>query len=293
MALKSEIEALIHLIDDPDEAIFNQIRNKILSIGDEVIPFLEQAWENQDLGLLYQSRIENIIHKIQFDSVYHALFKWANGGGQDLLEGALIVNRYQYPDLDTEDIRNKIGALRQDIWIELNNNLTAFEEIRIFNYILFDHHGFSGNKKNYHSPQNSYLNCVLESKKGNPLSLSILYCIIAQQLDIPIFGVNLPNHFVLAYQDKNNVMNFVDPEKENSDVLFYINPFSRGTIFNRTEIEQFLEQLKLEPKPTFFEPCSNIDIIKRMLANLVYSYEKLGYPQKVDELRELHSSLEI
>ena len=88
-------------------------------------------------------------------------------------------------------------------------------------------------------------------------------------------------------------MNFVDPEKENSDVLFYINPFSRGTIFNRTEIEQFLEQLKLEPKPTFFEPCSNIDIIKRMLANLVYSYEKLGYPQKVDELRELHSSLEI
>ena len=178
MSFKTEIEALIHLIDDPDETVFNQIRTKILSIGDKVIPFLEEAWENQELGLLYQSRIENIIHKIQFDSVYHALYKWANDGGEDLLEGVLIVNRYQYPDIDEEDIRSKIGALRQDIWIELNNNLTAFEEIRIFNYILFDLHGFSGNKKNYHSPQNSYLNSVLETKKGNPLSLAILYCIL-------------------------------------------------------------------------------------------------------------------
>ena len=55
---------------------------------------------------------------------------------------------------------------------------------------------------------------------------------------------------------------------------------------------QFLEQLKLEPKSTFFEPCNNIDIVKRIIANLIYSYEKLGYPEKVDELRELHSSME-
>jgi len=292
MSFKTEIEALIHLIDDPDEVVFNQIRTKILSIGDKVIPFLEEAWENQELGLLYQSRIENIIHKIQFDSVYHALYKWANDGGEDLLEGVLIVNRYQYPDIDEEDIRSKIGALRQDIWIELNNNLTAFEEIRVFNYILFELHGFSGNKKNYHSPQNSYLNSVLETKKGNPLSLAILYCILGQQLDVPIYGVNLPSHFVLAYRDKNKILDFVDPDQENDGVLFYINPFSRGTIFNRTEIEQFLEQLKLEPKSTFFEPCNNIDIVKRIIANLIYSYEKLGYPEKVDELRELHSSME-
>ena len=58
MAQQKEIKALIHLIDDPDEQIFNQIREKILSIGNEVIPLLEEAWENQNLGVLYQSRIE-------------------------------------------------------------------------------------------------------------------------------------------------------------------------------------------------------------------------------------------
>ncbi|MFT7611970.1 MAG: regulator of sirC expression with transglutaminase-like and TPR domain [Parvicellaceae bacterium] len=293
MSNQNEIQALIDLIDDPDEIIFNQIKEKIVSIGGEVIPFLEEAWENQSFGLLYQSRIENIIHKIQFDSIYHGLHDWTKSGGGDLLEGALIINRYQYPDLDAESIREKIGQIRQDIWIELNENLTAFEEIRVFNYILFDVHGFSGNKKNYHAPQNSYISTVLDSKKGNPLSLAILYCILAQQLDIPIFGVNLPSHFVLAYQDKNNIMDFVEPDAKNNGVLFYVNPFSRGTIFNRTEIEQFLDQLKLDQNADFFEPCNNIAIVKRILSNLIYSYEKLGYADKVEELKELQNALEI
>ena len=119
-----------------------------------------------------------------------------------------------------------------------------------------------------------------------------MYCIISQQLEIPIYGVNLPSHFVLAYKDNNNVLDFLDTDQEDNGVLFYVNPFSRGTIFNRTEIEQFLDQLKLEPKSNFFEPCSNIEIVKRILANLVYSYEKLGYPEKVNELKELKSALE-
>ncbi|MBL4703403.1 MAG: transglutaminase family protein [Flavobacteriales bacterium] len=293
MSNQKEIKALIDLIDDPDEIIFSQIKERIVSIGGEVIPFLEEAWENQSFGLLYQSRIENIIHQIQFDSVFHNLQAWAKSGGEDLLEGTLIINKYQYPDLDTKDIRDKIGQIRQDIWIELTPNLTAFEEIRVFNYILFDVHGFTGNKKNYHAPQNSYLSTVLESKKGNPLSLAILYCILAQQLDIPVYGVNLPSHFVLAYQDKNNIMDFVEPGSDNNGVLFYVNPFSRGTIFNRTEIEQFLDQLKLDQTANFFEPCSNIAIVKRILSNLIYSYEKLGYADKVGELKELKNAIEL
>ncbi len=292
MSSQNEIRALIKLIDDPDEGIFNQIKEKILSIGDEVIPLLEEAWENQAFGLLYQSRIENIIHTIQFDSVFHALRDWNQSGGADLLQGALIINRYQYPDLDESDIRDKIGQIRQDIWLELNGNLTAFEEIRVFNYILYDVHGFTGNKKNYHAPQNSYLSSVLETKKGNPLSLSILYCILAQQLDVPVYGVNLPSHFVLAYQDKNNIMNYVDADQTGDGVLFYVNAFSRGTIFNRNEIEQFLKQLKLDALPEFFQPCDNVAIIRRTLTNLIYSYEKLGFADKVEELKELKIALD-
>lgn len=289
MADANEIKALIGLIDDPDEDIFFQIRDKILSFGADVIPHLEAAWEDQSLGAIFHTRIENIIHKIQFDAVYGRLKTWAENGAKDLLEGAIIVNKYQYADLDESEIKSSIERLRQDIWLELNENLTAFEEVRVFNHILFDVHGFTGNKQNFHAPQNSYLNNVLESKKGNPLSLALLYTIIAQQLNIPIFGVNLPSHFVLAYRDDNAIMEMIGDSA--NGVMFYINPFSRGTIFNSQEIEQFLKQLELEPDPKYFEPCSNLDIIRRMLSNLIYSYDKLGYPDKVAELKELQKAL--
>jgi regulator of sirC expression with transglutaminase-like and TPR domain len=285
---KKEIEAMISLLDDPDETIFEQIKGKLLDMGAEVIPALEHAWENS-FDSLIQQRIENIIHKIQFRSVLLRLKEWARPENQNLLEGAMIVARYQYPDLDEQKVVKRIEQVKQDVWLELNNNLTALEKVRVINHIIFDVHSFSGNTANYHAPQNSYINNVLESKKGNPLSLSILYTIIAQDLNIPIHGVNLPEHFVLAYVDDHDVLPFTGDEGDR--VLFYINPFSRGAVFSRKEIDAFLKQLKLTPEPGYFEPCSNLDIIKRLIRNLIFSYEKLGYPDKSEELQQLLAAL--
>jgi regulator of sirC expression with transglutaminase-like and TPR domain len=259
-----------------------------MSFGEEIIPELEIAWENS-FDSIIQGRIEQIIHTIQFDVIKKMLQDWAAPGNQDLLEGALIMARYQYPDLDEEKIRKLFDQIRQDVWLELNNNLTALEKVRVLNHILFEVHGFSGNTTNYHAPQNSYLNNVLESRKGNPLSLSIVYLIVARDLGIPIHGVNLPEHFVLAYLDNHE--NY-PVERENIDtVLFYINPFSKGTVFSKKEIDAFLRQLKLDPEERFYMPCSNLDIIRRLLNNLIQSYEKLGYPSKTGELKELLKSL--
>lgn len=281
----AEIKAMISLMDDPDETVYRQIRNQLLAMGPQVIPVLENEWETNDYGLIFQSRIEQLIHEIQFNSVKINLELWIEGGANDLLQGCLIVNKYQYPDLDEARVRKRIHQIKHDIWLELNENLTAFEQIRIINHILFDIYGLSANKKNFHSPQNSYLNMVLDTGKGNPLSLSIIYSLICQQLDIPVYGVNLPNHFVLAFMDHYNIMQV--NEGVNEEVLFYINPFSRGSIFNRKEIEQFLKQLNIEPHHSFFYPCNNLTIVKRMIANLVASYEKSGQPDKGEELTKL------
>jgi len=287
---QKELYALISLLDDPDEEIYNHIRERLLSLGHEVIPALESAWE-ESFDTLIQNRIENIIQKIQFSKVAGSLREWSLHRSNDLLAGALLVARYQYPDLDEAKIRKHIEQIKQDVWLELNNNLTALEKVKVINHIMFDVHNFSGNTTNYHAPQNSYINNVLESKKGNPLSLSILYSIIAQDLDIPIYGVNLPEHFVLAYRDDDNIMSSITNEPTNN-VLFYINPFSKGSVFNRKEIDAFLKQLKVTPQDYFYEPCSNIDMIKRLLRNLINSYEKLGYPHKIDELKQLLNALE-
>ena len=147
--------------------------------------------------------------------------------------------------------------------------------------MFLQHYGFSGNTTNHQDPQNSYLSQVLETKKGNQISLAIIYSIIAQKLDIPVYGVNLPQHFILAYVDESKESEF------ESGILFYINAFNKGFIFGRRDVDMFLKQLNLKPDKQFYEPCSNADIVRRILRNLISAYETLGSTDKVNELTAL------
>ena len=95
----SEINALVQLIDDPDELIFNQVKDKIMNMGSTVIPHLEKAWAKEQLGDLFQSRLENIIHDIHIKDVFKKLANWIIEP-QNLLAGVLIVNGYKYPNIN-------------------------------------------------------------------------------------------------------------------------------------------------------------------------------------------------
>ena len=280
MINQKEIDSLIKLLDDPDPEIFNQIEDRLLSYGNEVINYLESAWENSFDAIL-QERIENLVHKIQFQNVKEDLALWHFSGGFDLLRGILIINRYQFPDLNEEKIIIQIEAIKRDIWLQMMYEASPAEKVKMINHVFYHVYGFSGNTTNHHDPQNSYLNQVLDSKKGNQITLAIIYALIAQKLDIPIYGVNLPQHFILAYLDEQE-----QAEDENG-VLFYINVFNKGYIFGKRDIDQFLRQLKIEPNKAFYQPCSNTEIIKRVLRNLISSYEKAGATEKVKELMVL------
>ena len=289
MSLK-EVIALITLLDDPDEVIYYQVKDRFVVLGPPAIPHLETAWENS-FDAIMQKRIETIIHTIQFETLQKALRNWAKSDQDDLLKGILILACYQYPDLDENKIRKQLAIIKQDVWLELHEDLTALEKVKIINHILFEIHQFSGNITNYHAPQNSFLNNVLESKKGNPLMLSVVYLLICIELKIPVYGINLPQHFVLAYLNEDANLIDVNTKSLSNNILFYINPFSKGLLFNQKDIDQFLKQLNLDLEPKYYLPCSNVDIIKRCINNLIFSYEKLGYLEKVEELKGLDSQL--
>ena len=286
MANNDSILALINLIDDPDESIYEHVHDRLLSYGAEAIPYLETSWEDQDFGLLFQNRIESLIHEIQFEETKRKLNQWKESSSKDLLTGAIIVAQYQYPGLDAVKVRAQIEEIQKSVWLEINNKQTALEIVRIINKVFFGMYHFQGNAKTFHSPLNSYINTVLDTKKGNPLSLSLIYSIIAQNLNIPIYGVNLPNHFILAYMDEYAVNQFL-PENNDFGVLFYINPFSKGSIFGTDEIKEFLDGINIPHSRDYFEPCSNTSIIKRMLTNLIASFQEVGNSEKVNELIEL------
>lgn len=279
-----ELKALIRLLDDPDQTIYADVSQRLVSIGPPAIPLLESEFFDTLPDVLTQERIQDIIHRIEFDLCRGSIADWVSCGAEDLLEGSLIMARYQYPDLDEAQIRTTLNRIRKDIWLELNERLTALEKVRVMNHLLFDVHGFSGNSKDFHSPQNSFINVVTESKKGNPLSLSIIYLHIAQQLGLPIVGFNLPELFILGYKDE------LDPDPR--AMLFYINPFGRGAIFGLQELEAFIRRTGTEPTPELRTPCNHADIIGRMSNNLLNSYLKFGANEKADEIRELQKAIE-
>jgi len=282
----SEVQALIRLVEDPDPVIFNQVKNKLVSYGRLALPEIENSWTLDVSDHDHQERLLEVLRQIQLEELKTNLAKWKDSSTRDLLQGALIISQFQFPDINKIEIEAEIEKIKQQVWLEINEDNTAFEIVKIFNHVLFDLCGFKPSKSNFHSPQNSYLNTVLKNKQGNPLSLSIIYSIIAQKLEIPIYGVNLPNQFVLGFMDENRTLKMLDSTSERS-VLFYINPFSKGRIFDYNEIESYLRSLNLPLKNNYIEPCSNTEILKRMLSNLSYSYNKVGEVSKVGELAEL------
>lgn len=269
---ESELKALISLLDDDDTEVLSHIENKILSIGKPIIPLLEDTWTSS-LNLKLQSRIEDILHTLQFGILKEKLKNWYENEQDNLLKGLWILATYQYPDLEFKGLQSKIEQLYFETWVAFQNVEHPIDQIRRLNSIFFEKLSFKANVNNFHSVNNSMINQVLESKKGNPISLSVVYMMIAQKLKLPVFGVNLPNLFVLMYESK--------------ELTFYINIFNRGVIFAKQDIDNYLKQLKLPQESAFYNACDNLAILRRTLHNLMNSFEHAAQGEKIPELIEL------
>jgi regulator of sirC expression with transglutaminase-like and TPR domain len=269
----NELKALISLLDDDDDQIVTHVVEKIRSLGTDVIPYLEEEWE-KNFNPYAQRRIEELIHVLQFELLKKRLGEWYEGTDHDLLTGMWLVATYQYPDIELIKLRQDLEQIYYETWLEFKQDLYPFDQVKIINGVLFNKLKFGANTKNFHSPGNSMINVVLETHKGNPISLCVIYMLVAQKLKLPVSGVNLPNLFVLTYKDDRNAQ-------------FYINAFNRGLIFSRQDIENYINELHINPQNSFFEPCSNLDIIRRVLRNLIVSFDKMGEHAKAEEVKEL------
>jgi regulator of sirC expression with transglutaminase-like and TPR domain len=269
---ESELKALVSLLDDEDKQISSHVEEKILSLGKQAIPFLEQEWES-NLSPHVQGRIEELIHTLQYELLKERLRDWYHSPDQDLLTGMWILATYQYPDLELEKLKQDLEQIYYDTWLEFRPDLYPYDQVKVINSVLFNKLKFGANTKNFHSPGNSMINIVLESHKGNPITLCVIYMLVAQKLKLPVSGVNLPNLFILTYKDDNH--------------QFYINAFNRGLIFSKQDIENYINELHLVPQSSFYEPCNNMEIIRRALRNLVMSFEKIGEHAKAEEVKLL------
>ena len=273
---ENEMKALISLLGDSDPEVVSHVEDRIFSLGGSVIPMLEKEW-GENFDPYSQKRIEDIIHNLQFSRLREKLTDWKESGAEDLLEGLWLLATYQYPDLDFNKIKEQIQQIYYEAWLEFKPDVQPKEQIKILNTVIFNKLKFGPDEKHLSSIGNCLINTVLDSRKGNAFSLSCIYLLVAQKMRLPVFGVDLPQHFVLTYKDGSG--------------QFYINVFHKGILFTRNEIDLYLNRLNLNPVEKYFEPCSHLDIIRGLMRNMMLSFENTGETERQQEIRELLNSI--
>jgi hypothetical protein len=284
------LRAMVSLLDDPDPGIHLRVQQDLDALGVHAVAQLEELWIQAE-EVKERRSLEKVIHRLQWNNIQCHLTAWLEGDRSDLLSALCIIARYQYPNLDEQAVRQTLQAIRIEVWMGLNEQMTALEQVRHLNFVLFRVHKFRGNTDEYLNPNNNFINKVLETRKGNPLMIGLVYMLIAQKLDLPIYGVNLPQHFVLAYLEQGSYSGQNKSEDFQQESyrrpLFYINAFNMGSVFGKRDLDQFLRMVHVEPKDQFYRACTNTEILLRLCANLESSYRDAEEFHKISEIKKL------
>lgn len=283
METNKEISALFTLIDDPDEEVFGAVSNKIVDYGSNIIPNLEHLWETTP-DETTQHRIEILIHRLHFNDLSEDFRQWGLSGHHDLMLGAMLVAKFQYPDVSTTPVLQEIEKVRRNIWLELNNYLTPLEQVNIVTSILYSYYGLKGGETQYKEPNEFLLHKTLEAKRGNQISNGILYLVLSELLDIPIRAIRIPRQFIIAYfkpgYSDENIPNPVNK------IEFFIDP-SSGQVFTHQDVEGYFKRISVPPVGSYFKPQQNKEVIQNLLDEFgkCFTSDRDLYKQK--ELAEL------
>jgi hypothetical protein len=284
MQPNKEIRALLQLIDDPDDEVFDTVATKILDYGREIIPTLEQLWETIGDETV-QERIELLIHRVHYQDLQQEFVEWSAARQPDMLRGAILIAKFQFPDLNVPSILSKFDQLRRNVWLELNNYLTPLEQVNVINSILYNFYKLQGHELTERDPKYFFVNQVLESKQGNAYSIGVIFLALCEALDIPIFAVDIPRQFIFAYID--TLHSFFSRDKEGiQHIQFYVDPIS-GMVYTQKDVDNYLRKVNATNREQYFTPLLTRRVIFKMMEELSLCYRYRREEQKAEEIEQL------
>jgi len=285
----TELNALFTLIDDPDELVYSSVTERLVAYGKPVIPNLEHLWETTPNQAI-QERIEMIIHRLHFTDLQQDLTEWKNSACPDLLFGALLVAKFQYPDLQTTPVIQDIEKIRRNVWLELNSFLTPLEQANVLSSIIYNYYHLKGIELKYDNPDEFFLHKVLESKKGNAIANSIIYQVICEKLEINARLIQIPKQSLIAFYHSDT--DFEDNSQYYRDQIHFFIDATNGQAYSHNDIETYLNRLGKIADPNYFKPRTNSDVICRLIKELSKCFTNPDQQYKQEELIQLANILE-
>jgi len=283
---KNKLDALLSLLDDPDKEIHKSIEKELIVLPVSSIPQLEDCWL-ESKNLLFQERLEMVINKIQFVNVKRELINWSSDENPSLIDGAILVNKSYNPNLLIDPIRKNIQKIKHDVSLEINDNLTALEKVKILNHFFYNIYNYQPLSPNQPTNWDGDIGTVLSQKHGNYIIIAIIYAGIAQELGIPVYGISLPDSVLLGCKDSSTKTSKKNPDS----ILFYINPIDKGTVFSQKDLQQIISTKNIDNKAQFYKLASNTSMIKRLVQHEINVYKKLNLNSFIPNFKELFRSL--
>ncbi|MCM8811616.1 MAG: transglutaminase-like domain-containing protein [Candidatus Omnitrophica bacterium] len=267
-AFQTNFPALLKLLADDDPNIVASARAKLLEYGEQAIAPLEAALKKEKDPAL-QKKIEQTIREIRLETVTQEWqgFSSLPDDKLDLEKGVFLLAKVSYPGMDAKGYGRRLDEIAHQVRSRIRPSSRLKTQLGILNDYLFKQQKFKGNWDDYFDPENSFLNRVMDRKLGIPISLSVLYLLIANRLKLPLKGVGIPGHFMLKY------------EGEGGEV--YLDAFNEGRFLTRSECIQFIVEAGYPYQPEFMKGVGDREILARMLRNLI-----LIYIDRQDELME-------
>lgn len=277
--MDKQLQAMISLLEDPEKGVYEAVQQELMDVDPSLLPELETAWENADT-LLQQNRLEKVISHLRFRKVANRLKSWNESELPSFLDGWIILSQIQYPDLEPKDVEIQIQQIVTDAWLEMNESLTSLEKTTILNHILFELYHFDLNVANFGAAKNCFINDILSSRKGNPSTLTLLYCLVARKLNLPIYHLNLKRVLFLGYYDPE--MSKEAFGTTSSPILFYINPANKGAIIGHKEMDYYLSRQQIEMGSDII--TDDRFCLKGIIESMQDAYRTTGETEKVKQL---------
>ncbi len=259
--LNSEIaDAFLSLLDDTNPAVRRALVAHFQAHSVASAHFLKEVAKGKNRLLAWHARW--FLDELKLSDPVSEFKAFIRSLNYELETGALLLARTLAPDLDVGACCTQLDAISQRCRELIAEPMSLRDQCRVINRVLFHDYGFRGNHENYTDPANSFLDQVLARRKGLPISLSIVYLLVAHRLGLSLEPVGLPGHFVIGcYQE---------------DTPFFIDAFEQGAFRSPHDLYLILRSHHIEPKISDLAPMPVREVLCRCCRNLVHHYTLAG-----------------
>jgi regulator of sirC expression with transglutaminase-like and TPR domain len=275
MSNRSEIESLVYLLEDPDPYVREKVLERFQTLGGNAVPVLDEV--KQDIrSPLQLETVNSILFDLVFPDIYaefHDLILNGFETYQELERALILLSQFGNPTLRPSVVTHQLDHMAHVVSDEITYALDQIERMNILLSYIFSDCGFKGTKEDYHNPDYSYLNKVLQTKTGIPISLSIIVLLLGERLELPFYGINMPMHFLLMYQ--------------NGAEKVYVDAYQQGASVSMDHIGNFLKMNGVEPKSHYFTQASYKEIVIRWIRNMQFAYQKRDDVFRINKLGDL------